>query len=69
MVDPGVLALVSAQGFDQIYGARSIKRLVRDQIATPVAKAALAARGSSGGAIHLVARVHLGDILVTHERS
>ena len=69
VVDPGVLALVSAQGFDQIYGARSIKRLVRDQIATPVAKAALAARGSSGGAIHLVARVHLGDILVTHERS
>jgi len=69
VVDPGVLALVSAQGFDQIYGARSIKRLVRDQIATPVAKAALAARGSSGEAIHLVARVHLGDILVTHERS
>lgn len=63
-VDSTVAVFVGAQGFDQTYGARSIKRLVRDQLATPVARAALGLRGSTGGSVSLVAEVQGNEIVV-----
>lgn len=62
-VDPAVAVFVGAQGFDQTYGARSIKRLVRDQLATPVARVALGLRGSTGESVRLLAEVH-GEAVV-----
>jgi ATP-dependent Clp protease ATP-binding subunit ClpA len=63
VVDPEIPSFLSAQGFDQAYGGRSIKRLVREQVATPVARAALAARGASGEHLRLTAELHQGAVV------
>lgn len=63
VVDPEVPGFVSAKGFDQAYGGRSIKRLVREQVATPVARTALAVRGSSGEYIRLTAELRDGEVV------
>lgn len=63
VVDPEIPAFVSTRGFDQAYGGRSIKRLVREQVATPVARTALAVRGSSGEHICLTAEVRDGEVV------
>ena len=63
VVDPEVPAFVSAQGFDQAYGGRSIKRLVRELVATPVARTALAVRGASGEHLRLTAELRDGGVV------
>lgn len=63
VVDPEIPSFLSAQGFDQAYGGRSIKRLVREQVATPVARAALATRGASGEHLRLTAELHQGAVV------
>ncbi|MCH8559240.1 AAA family ATPase [Nesterenkonia sp. DZ6] len=62
-VEPQVAVFVSAQGYDQAYGGRSIKRLVREQVATPVARAALSARGVSGQKIQVSASLDGGEVV------
>lgn len=63
VVDPEVPGFVSARGFDRAYGGRSIKRLVREQVATPVARTALAVRGSSGEHIRITAELRDGAVV------
>ncbi|MCQ2001319.1 AAA family ATPase [Arthrobacter zhaoxinii] len=63
-VDPAVAVFIAGQGFDQTYGARSIKLLVRDQLATPVARAALGLRGATGESVQLLAEVGDGAVAV-----
>lgn len=64
VVDPEVSSFLKAQSFDPLYGARSVKRLLRARLGTPVAMAALAERGASGRHIRLAARLHEGDVSV-----
>lgn len=63
VVDPEIPAYLQAQGFDRAYGGRSIKRLVREQLATPIARAALAARSSTGQRLRLTAELRHGEIV------
>ncbi|MGV9802195.1 AAA family ATPase, partial [Mycobacterium sp. NPDC003449] len=42
-VDDGVVDFVQRRGFDPVYGARGLRRAIRNELTEPVARAVLAA--------------------------
>lgn len=63
-VDDSVLEFVRRRGFDPVYGARGLRRAIRNDLTEPVARAVLANR-ASGRAVTLRAHVQDGSVTVT----
>lgn len=57
------LDLLAEAGFDPVYGARPLKRVIQQQLETPLARQIVAGKFGSGNSIHVDAQ---GDTLVFH---
>lgn len=62
-VGDDAVALLAERGFDPVYGARGLRRAVRELLAAPVAQEALRVRGGGAGAARITASVAGGRIV------
>jgi ATP-dependent Clp protease ATP-binding subunit ClpB len=51
--DPGVLDLLAREGYDPVYGARPLRRLIEHRIQNPLAQRLLKGEFSPGDVIHV----------------
>ncbi|MBN1594785.1 ATP-dependent chaperone ClpB [candidate division FCPU426 bacterium] len=61
-VDDQAKQLLAREGFDPVYGARPLQRVIQRRLIDPVARRLLAGEFASGEVIHV--RVHNGDLLL-----
>ncbi|MGW0160986.1 AAA family ATPase [Mycobacterium sp. NPDC003323] len=59
-----VLDLLHAKGFDPVYGARGLRRIIRTQLAAPVAEHLLATRPNGGTPHRICAVVSDGEVRI-----
>ena len=59
-VAPEVVALLAERGFDPVFGARALRRTVRELLAVPVAMEVVRVRPHGGGPVQVTATRH-GD--------
>lgn len=65
VVNPDVVAFLHDRGFDPVYGARGLRRAVREHLIAPVAACLLGARPAGREPIGLTAVVAAGKVVVT----
>jgi ATP-dependent Clp protease ATP-binding subunit ClpB len=53
--DPSALELLSKKGYDPVFGARPLKRVIQHEILNPLAKEMIAGRVKAGDAIKIIA--------------
>ena len=63
-VDDSVLDGLRAGGFDPVYGARGLRRTIREQLVAPVAEALLVTRPAGREPVSLTASVVDGRVVV-----
>lgn len=67
-VDGSVLDVLCSSGFDPVYGARGLRRTIREQVVAPVAEALLVARPAGREPVSLTASVSDGRVVVAVSR-
>ncbi len=66
-IDPSVVDFLQECGFDPVYGARGLRRTIREHLVAPVAESLLATRRSGRAPVALNAVRAGGTIVVTSE--
>ncbi|MGN7781353.1 AAA family ATPase [Mycolicibacterium sp. 22603] len=64
-----VLEMLRHKGFDPVYGARGLRRTIREQLVAPVAEALLIARPAGREPVSLAASLEDGRVVVAVSRS
>ena len=64
-VDEAVLRLLADEGFDPVYGARGLRRVLRTRLAAPVAAEILRARPTGIAPLRITATATTGTVVAT----